>query len=126
MSRREIVNDFIQECSPLLDSIVESIFMLKAVPGDKETLDVIFRCFHTIKSNAGIIDQDQLGDLCHTCEDALAEVRDSNREMTGQLVSSLMLALDYLNDSFIRLDADIDVIAIDSSIMFNLAAFIEG
>lgn len=128
MSKLELINDYILECAPLLDTIVESIFSMAG--GDEKSkiaeLDTIFRAFHTIKSNSGIIDKPQLGELCHICEDALTIVRDDNKTMSPALVSALMLAIDYLNDSFIRLDTDIDLEPIDSKILFSIAQFIEG
>ena len=124
MSKVELVNDYILECAPLLDKIAESIFTLNADPTN-ETLDVIFRAFHTIKSNSSIIEKPELGDLCHVCEDALAKVRDAGKKPNAELVSSLMQAIDFLNDSFIRLDADIDLMPIDSTILFKLANFAE-
>lgn len=126
MSKIELINDYIAECSPLLDRIVESIFALKVEPGNKELLDKIFRAFHTIKSNSSIIDQPELGDLCHVCEDALALVRDGSREANDDFISSIMLAIDHLNDSFIRLEADVELVGLDSKILFKIAKFIEG
>jgi two-component system chemotaxis sensor kinase CheA len=126
MSRIELINDYIAECSPLLDVIVESIFAIKIEPDSSQLLDKIFRAFHTIKSNSSIIDQPELGDLCHVCEDALALVRDKNREVDDIFISCIMLSIDHLNDSFIRLDADVELVALDSKILFKLAKFIEG
>lgn len=126
MSRIELINDYIAECSPLLDRIVESIFALKVEPQDSQLLDKIFRAFHTIKSNSSIIEQPELGDLCHVCEDALALVRDGKREANDVFVSSIMMAVDHLNDSFIRLDADVELVPLDSKILFKLAKFIEN
>lgn len=126
MSRIELINDYIAECSPLLDRIVESIFAMKVDPEDGELLDKIFRAFHTIKSNSSIIDQPELGDLCHVCEDALALVRDGEKDANDDFISAIMMAVDHLNDSFIRLEGDVEVVALDSKILFKLAKFIES
>jgi len=126
MSQIELVNDYISECSPLLDTIVESVFMMMGAGDAKdEYLDKIFRAFHTIKSNSGIIDKSELSEICHICEDALAVIRDDKKEIDNDLISALMLVIDYLNDSFIRLDADTELVPIDSSILFSIARFIE-
>ena len=125
MSKVELINDYIAECAPLLDTIVESIFALKLEPENKAHLDKIFRAFHTIKSNSSIIDRIELGELCHVAEDALAKVRDTGMEVSNSFISAIMLVIDYLNDSFSRLDADLDLNPLDSSILFKLAAIIE-
>ncbi len=62
MSKKELVNDYIDECSPLLDTIVENVFLISAAEEiDGESIDLIFRAFHTIKSNSSIIEESSLG-----------------------------------------------------------------
>jgi len=67
-----------------------------------------------------------LVEVCHICEDALFEVRDKKKALTPTLVSSLMMAIEFLNDSFIRLDSDVELEPIESRILFKLAEFIES
>jgi|JYMV01.1.fsa_nt_gi two-component system chemotaxis sensor kinase CheA len=127
MSKKELVNDYIDECSPLLDTIVENVFLISAAEEiDGESIDLIFRAFHTIKSNSSIIEESSLVEVCHICEDALFEVRDKKKALTPTLVSSLMMAIEFLNDSFIRLDSDVELEPIESRILFKLAEFIES
>lgn len=128
MSKRELVNDYIDECTPLLDLIVENVFLISAGGdvNDGDSIDIIFRSFHTIKSNSSIIEEPSLVEVCHICEDALSEVRDRGKVLTPTLVSSLMLAIEFLNDSFIRLDSDVNLEPIESRILFRLAEFIES
>jgi len=53
-------------------------------------------------------------------------VRDKKKALTPTLVSSLMMAIEFLNDSFIRLDSDVELEPIESRILFKLAEFIES
>ena len=128
MSKKEIVNDYISECTPLLDAIVENVFVLSVVDEQafSDSIDLIFRAFHTIKSNSSIIEEDGLVELCHICEDALFEIRDNSKKINPDLIAALMMAIEFLNDSFIRLDSDVEMEAVDSGILFKLASFIES
>ena len=125
MSKVELINDYIAECSPLLDIIAESMFALKLEPDNIAHLDNMFRSFHTIKSNSSIIEKVELGELCHVAEDALAKVRDDNAKIDNHFISAIMLVIDYLNDAFNCLDGDIELRPLDSGVLFKLADIIE-
>jgi len=120
---KEDISDYLEECSPLLDNIVESMFMMQA--GDESAVNNALRSFHTIKSNSGIIELEEIVDLCHICEDLFTSVRDGDIEVDKDFNKYIMMAIESIQDTFGRLSHENEIIPVPSQLFFNLAEYIE-
>ncbi len=67
----ELIVDFIGEASEHLETVEAGLLELEDKPGDNETLNKIFRAFHTIKGMAGFLNLTEIGSLAHAAENLL-------------------------------------------------------
>jgi two-component system chemotaxis sensor kinase CheA len=82
----EMLTAFIEESGEHLAAIEDCVLELETNPTDDETINSIFRSFHTIKGIAGCTDLDDIAHLAHTTENLLDEVRNGRREMNGEAI----------------------------------------
>ncbi|MFQ5636908.1 MAG: chemotaxis protein CheW [bacterium] len=94
--REELLDIFLTECKEYIDLLDEKIVKLETDPDDRPLLDEIFRAFHTMKGNAGIVGMDRFGTLAHITEEVLAEIRDGKREINSEVINFLLDSLDQL------------------------------
>lgn len=76
---RDALPAFISESVELLDQLEQLLLELEASPGDRELLDALFRCAHTIKGSAGLFGLDDIVHFTHHVETFLDALR------TGQV-----------------------------------------
>ncbi len=71
----QLLSEFISEASEHLNTAEEAILILEKNPEDKESIDKIFRAFHTIKGVAGFLELNDIKQLAHSSESLLDLVR---------------------------------------------------
>ncbi len=92
----ELLKIFLDECKENIDLLDQEIVNLESQPDDRELLDNIFRAFHTLKGNAGIVGMNRFGALAHITEEVLTEIRDGKRQISSEVVTFLLDSLDQL------------------------------
>ncbi|MGY0196240.1 chemotaxis protein CheW [Leptothrix sp. BB-4] len=81
---------FIQEATEQVEQIEQLLLELEEHPGDRDKLDALFRCAHTVKGSAGIFGLDRIVAFTHDVETLLDRLRDGRIELDLQ-VSTLLL-----------------------------------
>jgi len=104
----DLMGQFLQEAGELLEALNESLISLESDSKDSDTLNTVFRAFHTIKGGAGFLELPSVSDLCHRSEDIFSKIRSGDRDFTSSDMDVFSSVLDYLGDSF-------EVLALDSS-----------
>jgi HPt (histidine-containing phosphotransfer) domain-containing protein len=66
----EALPAFISEAQEQIASIEQLLLQLEDAPDDRDLLDALFRCAHTVKGSAGIFGLDRGGGLHPPCRDA--------------------------------------------------------
>lgn len=79
---------FYSEADDILNNLDELLLQLEHNPGDKETLDAIFRSMHTLKGTSSIFEFHSIEKLAHACEDLLDLMR---KEDVGEITSEKMI-----------------------------------
>ena len=72
---------FYQEADDILNNLDELLLQLENNPGNRETLDGVFRNMHTLKGSSGIFEFHSVERLAHACEDLLDFMR---KEVQGK------------------------------------------
>ncbi len=67
----DLLREFHSESLELLQFIEQGVLVLEANPTDSETINSIFRAFHTFKGGAGLLGLGALRDLAHDLESLL-------------------------------------------------------
>jgi len=106
---QEIFFSFITESLEHIESIEVNIVTLEQDPEDKNTINSVFRPFHTIKGVAGFLNLRQIHHLTHEVENLLDDARNERIKVTPALIDLVLDAVDLLkkmiNDLRNSLDA---------------------
>jgi two-component system chemotaxis sensor kinase CheA len=79
-----------------LQDIEQGVLILEEKPSDKDTLDSIFRAFHTFKGGAGFLHLTVLGELAHELETLLDLVRKGELPINREIIESILAGGDAL------------------------------
>ena len=93
---QELLREFYSESVELLQDIEQGVLILEEKPRDKETLDSIFRAFHTFKGGAGFLHLTVLGELAHELETLLDVVRKGELAINREIIESILAGGDAL------------------------------
>jgi two-component system chemotaxis sensor kinase CheA len=98
----EMLKDFVVEALDLATNVEEHLLRLERDPDNKETLNAVFRSFHTIKGGAGFMGLPALVAACHLTENLFDALRTGATPVTpGAIEASLQASgfvADQLND----------------------------
>ncbi|MFH1487593.1 MAG: chemotaxis protein CheA, partial [Pseudomonadota bacterium] len=93
---RQIISDFVIEAQENLSTIEVSLMDLEQNPDDLETINDIFRPFHTIKGVSGFLNLDKVNKLAHSAENLLDEARKGKIKIEGQVIDVILETVDML------------------------------
>ncbi len=96
----ELIEAFVTESTDLLDDIEPLFIDLKKTNGaeaaHKETVNRIFRVFHSIKGSAGFLRLDNMSEVTHHAETLLDAFRFKKLSMTSYYLDVLLRTVDVL------------------------------
>lgn len=98
MDMSQYLEIFIDETKEHLQSLNESLLQLEQNPQDIATLNEIFRVAHTIKGMAGTMGFNKMAKLTHDMENVLHALRNNEIKVTPNLVDTLFMCLDALEN----------------------------
>lgn len=97
MSQREdLIHIFITESRENIELLDQKIVQIEDDPENRAMLDEIFRAFHTLKGNSGIVGMKRFEKIAHITEEVLTQVRDGKRDITSEVITFLLDSLDQL------------------------------
>ncbi len=91
-----ILADFLAEAGDLVADLDEQLLALESASHDHETINAVFRAFHTIKGGAGFLALSPMIELCHGAEDLLNEIRSERIELNDSHMEALFSAHDQV------------------------------
>ena len=94
--RDAVLSSFVAETQEGLDLMEQSLLAMESQSGGPELLDDIFRVAHTLKGNATSLEFDDLKDFAHAIEDLLDVLREQKAEVSAEVISLLLKAVDEL------------------------------
>jgi two-component system chemotaxis sensor kinase CheA len=92
----ELLHEFHGESQELLQNIEQGVLVLEENPTDAETINSIFRAFHTFKGGAGFLHLKALQDLAHELESVLDAARKSKLRITSDTIDLILAGADAL------------------------------
>jgi two-component system chemotaxis sensor kinase CheA len=96
MDMSQYLEIFIEESKEHLQNMSQSLLQLEKDPGDTSVLNEIFRAAHTLKGMSGTMGFNSMQKLTHTMEDVLQALRNSEINVTPNLVDLMFKCLDAL------------------------------
>jgi two-component system, chemotaxis family, sensor kinase CheA len=94
--RDAVLTSFVAETQEGLDLMEQSLLAMESSSGGAELLDDIFRVAHTLKGNATSLELDDLKGFAHATEDLLDVLREQNADISADVISLLLKAVDEL------------------------------
>lgn len=92
---QEIMNEFVDEATEVLGSVMTDLMDLER-GCDDEVVNRVYRAFHSVKGNSGMLGLERLSAFAHLAEDVLSLVRERRLEPDKDLVSLLLRAVDTM------------------------------
>ncbi|MCX7905421.1 MAG: chemotaxis protein CheA [Elusimicrobiales bacterium] len=108
-SDRELIKDFIIESRENIQNAEEAIIKLESNPNDKESINKVFRCFHTIKGTSSFIGLSFISEFSHHVENLLSKIREGKIPFTKKLGDISLKSIDvvkFLLDDIERIISD--------------------
>jgi two-component system chemotaxis sensor kinase CheA len=87
---------FAAEARDYLQSLNEDLLSFEKNPGDKDTVDDMFRAAHSLKGMAGTMGFDVLAEFTHEMESVLDLVRNHELQPSSEVINALFGAVDTL------------------------------
>ncbi len=87
---------FIGEAQEQIESIEQLLLQLEDAPGDRDLLDALFRCAHTVKGSAGIFGLQRVVAFAHHVESLLDRLREGQVDFTPTLGTLLLRCNDEI------------------------------
>lgn len=96
------MNDFLQqfliESREFISQAAAGLLQLEKNPHDAETLDTVFRAFHTLKGGAGIVEFAAMESALHATETLLQDARTGKRTLTAGFIGDCLASLDRVSE----------------------------
>src|SRR6056297_2625334 len=87
---------FFDEAKEYVETLNNGILTLENNPGDKETIDAVFRAAHSLKGMAATMGFENLTELTHKMENMLDRVREGKLEVKTEFIDLLLQGLDNI------------------------------
>jgi len=91
-----LILDFIAEAAEHIDSAEAGLLELESKPDDEDTINQIFRGFHTIKGMAGFLNLSDIGSLAHSAENLLDLARKGELVLAGANTDVVFESMDMM------------------------------
>jgi two-component system chemotaxis sensor kinase CheA len=92
----ELLREFINESHEHLQNIETGVLILEENPTDAETLNSIFRAFHTFKGGSGFLNLKPINHLAHELESLLDLARQLKLTITSEIINLILAGRDSL------------------------------
>ena len=93
-ANQELLSDFVLESVENIQNAHQSLSLLEHDSKDRESLNAVYRCIHTLKSSASLLGFVKTQELAHLVESALDLVREGILKFTPEFHAALLLYAD--------------------------------
>jgi len=99
----DMLKDFVVEAMDLAVNVEEHLLRLERDPDNKETLNAVFRSFHTIKGGAGFMGLPAMVTACHLTENLFDALRTGAAPVTPLAIEAALQASGFVADQLAEL-----------------------
>ena len=99
----QILHEFVTESLENLAAIEVKLIHLEESPDDLETINDIFRPFHTIKGISSYLNLDKINSLSHSAESLLDKARDGEIKIDEAIIDIILESVDTLKRMVIEI-----------------------
>ena len=95
-ANEELLKDFFMEAQAQIEILERNILVLENDPGNRDSIDEIFRAAHTLKGNSGAVEMIEISEFTHQMEDLLDEIRAEKVSANSEIIDTLLEAIDIV------------------------------
>jgi two-component system chemotaxis sensor kinase CheA len=99
----DMLKDFVVEAMDLAVNVEEHLLCLERDPDNRETLNAVFRSFHTIKGGAGFMNLPAMVAACHLTENLFDALRNGAAPVTPIAIEAALQASGFVADQLTEL-----------------------
>jgi two-component system, chemotaxis family, sensor kinase CheA len=92
----ELLTEFITESRELLETSEAALLVLESNPEDFESINTVFRAFHSVKGTSGFLGVHMASELAHLAESLLSRIRKKEIRLVGGYADLALRSLDML------------------------------
>lgn len=129
----EMLNEFCNEGRDLLQQVEQGVLVLEENPKHKETLNQVFRAFHTFKGGAGFLGIDPIKHLAHQLESVLDAARRDQLSIGREVIEVILAGGDALQQYVNAIDLQLKgqgrgqaIVVPTSALLARAQACLEG
>ncbi len=100
----DMLKEFVVEALDLATNVEEHLLSLERNPGDMNTLNAVFRSFHTIKGGAGFMNLTAMVSACHLTENLFDALRTGQVAVTPEAIEAALEASGFVADQLTALN----------------------
>ncbi|HLP75495.1 MAG TPA: chemotaxis protein CheA [Candidatus Paceibacterota bacterium] len=104
----ELLREFIAESREHLDNIEQGVLVLENQPKDAETMNTVFRAFHTFKGGAGFLNLLPINRLAHVLESLLDLARQDKVTIDAAIIELILHGRDVLKNFLDEIEGQIN------------------
>ena len=93
---QETINSFIMEFREHIEEVIRYVLLLENNHRDTESVHALFRNFHSIKGNAGVLEFEKISCLSHEAETLLDSIREQTVQINSDIIEILLTTADTL------------------------------
>ncbi len=101
----EIIQEFATESRDMIEQLEPAIIEL-GQNSDSETMNAIFRLFHSMKGSAGFLEFDHMTRVAHAAENLLDLIRNDEIDLVPDHVTLLCAACDFAKEALDMVESD--------------------
>ncbi|MDE2396852.1 MAG: chemotaxis protein CheA [Burkholderiales bacterium] len=121
----EALPAFVSEAREQCDALEQLLLELEAAPDDRDLLDALFRCAHTVKGSAGIFGLERVVGFTHHVETLLDKVREGQLALTPELGTLLLRCNDAIRE-LVATTSDAGAAQVDAAVLGELVAALQA
>lgn len=123
----DMLSEFLTETNESIDEVDVELVQLEQDPNNPELLANIFRLVHTIKGTCGFLGLPRLEKVAHSGENILGKIRDGVLEVSPEIVTLILEALDQIKVLLAELEANqVEPEGNDQELIIRLDAAADG
>ncbi|HYG23623.1 MAG TPA: chemotaxis protein CheA [Verrucomicrobiae bacterium] len=103
----DLLREFVTESREHLDNIEQGVLVLENQPADSETLNTVFRAFHTFKGGAGFLNLIPINRLAHVLESLLDLARQNKLVIDAAVIELILEGRDVLRQFLDEIDGQL-------------------
>lgn len=120
----ELLREFINESQEHLQNIENGVLVLEENPTDADTLNSIFRAFHTFKGGSGFLNLNPIKNLAHELESLLDAARQQRLVIDGEIIDLILEGGDLLKLFVATIAAQLNGVGAGDAIQIPTLQFI--